>query len=181
MDFNVSQNSLQGPIPQTHILQCFPESSYQHNLGLCGNPLKKQCPVSPTPSIPPTLLPLPQGSSKKHFEARDIAFIVAVSVLVPILVIFVFLWVLAEVLGKGKLSTTSKAMLELGLVITVKRVKGPNGLSKKEFIQQMQFLGKLRHENLAQIISFYNSKEEKLIIYEFAPNGNLFELLQGQI
>lgn len=87
----------------------------------------------------------------------------------------------AEVLGKGKLSTTYKATLESGVVVAVKRVKGLNGLSKKEFIQQMQLLGKLRHENLAQIISFYNSKEEKLIIYEFVTNGNLFELLHGQI
>lgn len=86
----------------------------------------------------------------------------------------------AEVLGKGKLSTTYKASLESGLVVSVKRVKDMNGLSNKEFIQQMQLLGKLRHENLVQIISFYNSKQEKLIIYEFVPSANLFELLHGQ-
>ncbi|XP_022715474.1 probable leucine-rich repeat receptor-like protein kinase At1g68400 [Durio zibethinus] len=226
--FNVSYNSLQGPIPQTDVLQRFPKSSYQHNSGLCGNPLKKRCPVPPTPSICPT--PTPPISSKKSFELRNLAFIVAVSVLVPFLVIFGFLWYCkrvhrketaknagsaekkmspspraedpertaeleffdknipvfdlddllrasAEVVGKGKFSTTYKATLESGLVVAVKRVKDMNGLSKKEFIQQMHLLGKLRHENLAQIISFYNSKEEKLIIYEFIPNGNLFELL----
>lgn len=55
-----------------------------------------------------------------------------------------------------------------------------NGLSKKEFIQQMQLLGKIKHENLVKIISFYYSKVEKLIIYEFVPDGNLFDLLHGQ-
>ncbi|KAL9381595.1 hypothetical protein Peur_027252 [Populus x canadensis] len=83
----------------------------------------------------------------------------------------------AEVLGKGKLGTTYKANLESGAVISVKRVEYMDSLSKKEFIQQMQLLGKMRHENLVQIISFYYSKKEKLIVYEFVPGGSLFELL----
>ncbi|MBA0801898.1 hypothetical protein Gohar_012237 [Gossypium harknessii] len=237
--FNVSYNSLEGPIPQTDVLRGFPESSYLHNSGLCGNPIKKQCPVPPAPS------PSPSHSGKKSsFETRDLVFIIAVSVLVPCLVIFVFLWYYkrrhrketaknsailyfdeelgetaieletmkmnasqraldpertaeleffeksvpafdlddllrasAEVLGKGKFSTTYKASLESGLVVSVKRVKDMKGLSNKEFIQQMQLLGKLRHENLVKIISFYNSNQEKLIIYEFVPSANLFELL----
>lgn len=86
----------------------------------------------------------------------------------------------AEVLGKGKLGTTYKATLESGVVVAVKRLKNMDSLSKKEFIQQMQLLGKMRHEKLVQIISFYYSKQEKLVIYEFIPNGNLFELLHGQ-
>lgn len=85
----------------------------------------------------------------------------------------------AEVLGKGKLGTTYRANLESGAVVAVKRVKYMNSLSKKEFIQQMQLLGNFRHENLVQIISFYYSKEEKLIVYEFVPDGSLFDLLHG--
>ncbi|KAK8587532.1 hypothetical protein V6N13_086515 [Hibiscus sabdariffa] len=221
--FNVSYNSLQGPIPQTDVLQGFPESCYEHNSDLCGSPLKKQCPVPPAPSPSPP----PTHGGKRSFRARNLAFIIAVSVVVPFLVMLVFLWYYrkvhrketvmnagldkrssqraadperaaeleffdknipafdlddllrasAEVLGKGKLSTTYKASLEAGVVVTVKRVKDMNGLSNKEFVQHMQLLGKLKHENLVQIISFYNSKEEKLIIYEFLPCTNLFELL----
>ncbi|XP_011035435.1 PREDICTED: probable inactive receptor kinase At2g26730 isoform X2 [Populus euphratica] len=83
----------------------------------------------------------------------------------------------AEVLGKGKLGTTYSANLESGAVVAVKRVKYMNSLSKKEFIQQMLLLGRMRHENLVHIISFYYSKQEKLIVYEFVPDGSLFELL----
>lgn len=86
----------------------------------------------------------------------------------------------AEVLGKGKVGSTYKATLESGAVVAVKRVKNMNALSKKEFVQQMQLLGKLKHENLVKIVSFYYSKEEKLIIYEFLPNGSLFDLLHGE-
>ncbi|XP_027124188.2 probable leucine-rich repeat receptor-like protein kinase At1g68400 isoform X2 [Coffea arabica] len=83
----------------------------------------------------------------------------------------------AEVIGRGKLGTAYKAMLECGLLVAVKRLKDMNDLSSKEFIQQLQLLGKLRHQNLVEIISFYYSKEEKLIIYEYVPQGNLFQLI----
>lgn len=87
----------------------------------------------------------------------------------------------AEVLGNGKVGSTYKATLESGAVVAVKRVKNMNALSKKEFVQQMQLLGKLKHENLVKIVSFYYSKEEKLIIYEFLPNGSLVDLLHGEL
>ncbi|XP_057969434.1 leucine-rich repeat receptor-like protein kinase PXC1 [Malania oleifera] len=84
----------------------------------------------------------------------------------------------AEVISeKGKLGTTYKTMLESGFVVAVKRLEDMNGLRKKEFIQQMELLGNMRHENLSQLISFYYSKEEKLVIHEFVPHGNLFQLL----
>nr|GME11291.1 probable leucine-rich repeat receptor-like protein kinase At1g68400 [Ipomoea batatas] len=83
----------------------------------------------------------------------------------------------AEVLGKGKLSTTYKAILEGGSVVAVKRLRQINSTSKKEFIEQMQLLGNLKHENLVEIISFYYSRDEKLIIYEYIPHGSLHQLL----
>lgn len=85
----------------------------------------------------------------------------------------------AEVLGEGKVGFTYKATMETGPVIAVKRLKDMNELSKKEFVQQMQLLGKVRHENLVEILSFYYSREEKLVVYEFVPDGNLFDLLHG--
>lgn len=88
----------------------------------------------------------------------------------------------AEVLGKGKLGTSYKVTLESGSVVVVKRLRtSMNELSKKEFVQQMQLLGKMRHENLVQILSFYYCKEEKLVIYKFISGATtLFELLHGQ-
>lgn len=86
----------------------------------------------------------------------------------------------AQVLGKGSLGTTYKVMMEMGPALVVKRLsKEMNSLSKKEFVQQMKLLGQMRHENLVQIISFYYSKEEKLVIHEFIPDRSLFELLHG--
>lgn len=51
--FNVSDNLLQGPIPETQILQRFSQSSYDHNSELCGKPLEKPCPVIPAAPLNP--------------------------------------------------------------------------------------------------------------------------------
>ncbi|KAL2243803.1 UNVERIFIED_CONTAM: Leucine-rich repeat receptor-like protein kinase PXC1, partial [Sesamum indicum] len=83
----------------------------------------------------------------------------------------------AQVIGRGKLGTTYKAMLESGSVVAVKRLEEMNTLSKKEFVQQMRLLGNIKHENLAEIISFYHSREEKLIVSEYVADGSLFSLL----
>lgn len=85
----------------------------------------------------------------------------------------------AEFLGKGKLGSTYKAALHSGPVVAVKRLEGMHGLSKNKFAQQMQLLGQIRHQNLVEIISFYYSDDEKLVIYEYAPHGNLIQLLHG--
>lgn len=86
----------------------------------------------------------------------------------------------AAVLGKGITGTTFKAVLESSSVVVVKRLREVNnGLIKKDYLQLMQILGKLKHENVVQIISFYYSKDEKLVVTEFVPNGNLYDLLQG--
>ncbi|RDY03226.1 putative inactive receptor kinase, partial [Mucuna pruriens] len=83
----------------------------------------------------------------------------------------------AEVLGRGNLGITYKATLETGTIVAVKRLNHMNELSKKEFLQQMELLGQTKHENLVEIVSFYYSEEQKLVIYELISDGSLFELL----
>ncbi|KAI7753845.1 hypothetical protein M8C21_031999 [Ambrosia artemisiifolia] len=85
----------------------------------------------------------------------------------------------AKILGKGTLGITYKATLESGVVVAVKRVKEMDSLTENEFIRQVRLLGRLRHQNLVELISFYCSKDEKLVIYEFIQSESLFELLHG--
>lgn len=96
--FNVSYNHLEGPIPETPVLQRFPESSYDHNSHLCGLPLGKVCPAfppAPAPATatapPPHISPNPSKEKKKGLEIWGVALIVAAATLVPVLVMVVFL------------------------------------------------------------------------------------------
>ena len=51
--FNVSHNQLTGPIPHGKQFDTFDNSSFDGNLGLCGNPLSKKC-ENPEPTPLPT-------------------------------------------------------------------------------------------------------------------------------
>ncbi|KAI5065794.1 hypothetical protein GOP47_0018418 [Adiantum capillus-veneris] len=85
----------------------------------------------------------------------------------------------AELLGKGSLGSAYKAVMEDGRAMCVKRLKELNHVARKEFEQQMQLVGKLRHPNVVPLWAYYHAKEEKLLVYEYQPNGNLLNLLHA--
>ncbi|XP_027096311.1 probable leucine-rich repeat receptor-like protein kinase At1g68400 [Coffea arabica] len=85
----------------------------------------------------------------------------------------------AEMLGKGGFGTAYKAILDDGNVVAVKRLKEMSVNGRKDFEQQMEVLGRLRHPNLVSLKAYYFASEEKLLVYDFMPNGNLFWLLHG--
>ncbi|KAL2519021.1 putative leucine-rich repeat receptor-like protein kinase [Abeliophyllum distichum] len=85
----------------------------------------------------------------------------------------------AEMLGKGGFGTAYKAVLDDGNVVAVKRLKDLNMNGRKEFEQQMEVLGRLRHPNLVSFKAYCFAKDEKLLVHEYMPNGNLFWLLHG--
>ncbi|CAL9133491.1 unnamed protein product [Musa textilis] len=85
----------------------------------------------------------------------------------------------AEVLGKGTAGTTYKAMLEMGMVVTVKRLRDVN-VPEKEFRERMEAIGAMDHPNLVALQAYYHSKDEKLLVYELVPNGSLSSILHGE-
>ncbi|KAK9114833.1 hypothetical protein Syun_021630 [Stephania yunnanensis] len=82
----------------------------------------------------------------------------------------------AEVLGKGSVGTSYKAVLEEGTAVVVKRLKDVV-VTKREFEVQMEGLRKVNHENIVPLRAFYYSKDEKLLVYDFMPAGSLSALL----
>ncbi|KAJ7562256.1 hypothetical protein O6H91_03G061600 [Diphasiastrum complanatum] len=85
----------------------------------------------------------------------------------------------AEMLGKGSFGTAYKAVLESGIIVAVKRLKDVSISGKKEFDQHMELIGNLRHPNLVRLQAYYYAKEEKLLVYDYMPNGSLYSLLHG--
>ncbi|XP_002984179.2 probable leucine-rich repeat receptor-like protein kinase At1g68400 [Selaginella moellendorffii] len=85
----------------------------------------------------------------------------------------------AEMLGKGSFGTAYKAVLEDGTIVAVKRLKDITISGRKEFEQHMELIAKFRHPNVVKLIAYYYAKEEKLLVYDFMPNGNLYTLLHG--
>ncbi|KAF5818341.1 putative transferase, protein kinase RLK-Pelle-LRR-III family [Helianthus annuus] len=83
-----------------------------------------------------------------------------------------------EVLGKGSVGTSYKAVLEEGTTVVVKRVKDVV-VTEKEFEAQMEILGKMKNGNVVPLRAFYYSKDEKLLVSDFMPAGSLYALLHG--
>uniref|UniRef100_A0A7N0SYM5 Protein kinase domain-containing protein n=1 Tax=Kalanchoe fedtschenkoi TaxID=63787 RepID=A0A7N0SYM5_KALFE len=86
----------------------------------------------------------------------------------------------AEMLGKGSLGTVYRAVLDDGCtVVAVKRLKDANPCGKREFEQYMDLIGKMKHPNMVKLRAYYFAKEEKLLVYDFLPNGSLHSLLHA--
>ncbi|KAM7278944.1 hypothetical protein ACFE04_006078 [Oxalis oulophora] len=87
----------------------------------------------------------------------------------------------AELLGRGSLGTTYKAMLDNRLIVCVKRLDASKmvGTTKEVFERHMESVGGLRHPNLVPLRAYFQAKEERLIIYDYQPNGSLYSLIHG--
>ncbi|CAI9104004.1 OLC1v1002606C1 [Oldenlandia corymbosa var. corymbosa] len=83
----------------------------------------------------------------------------------------------AEGLGKGNFGNCYKAMLENGPTVVVKRLRDLKPLSSHEFMKQVGIIAEQKHPNLMPLIAYYYSKEEKLLIYKLASNGNAYNRL----
>ncbi|CAL5083654.1 unnamed protein product [Urochloa decumbens] len=87
----------------------------------------------------------------------------------------------AEVLGKGVSGSTYKAVLEDGVVVVVKRLsvlQFPASRSKA-FDRHMRLVGRLRHRHVVSLRGYCNSNGERLLVYDFLPNGSLLSLLHA--
>ncbi|XP_010935517.1 probable leucine-rich repeat receptor-like protein kinase At1g68400 [Elaeis guineensis] len=86
----------------------------------------------------------------------------------------------AEVLGKGMSGSTYKAVLEDGIMVAVKRLSAVQFPShSKAFNQRMHLIGRLRHSHVVSLRAYCNAHEEKLLVYDYMPNGSLYSLLQS--
>lgn len=86
----------------------------------------------------------------------------------------------AEVLGKGTFGMAYKAILEDGTTVVVKRLKDVN-VGKRDFEQQMEIVGSIRHENVVELKAYYYSKDEKLMVYDYYSLGSVSAMLHGML
>ncbi|KAJ4961186.1 hypothetical protein NE237_021096 [Protea cynaroides] len=85
----------------------------------------------------------------------------------------------AETLGRGTVGSTYKTVMESGFIVTVKRLKDAKYPIMEEFRQQMDVLGRLRHPNLVPLRAYFQANDERLLVYDYFPNGSLFSLIHG--
>lgn len=86
----------------------------------------------------------------------------------------------AFVLGKSGIGIVYKVVLEDGLTLAVRRLGEGGSQRFKEFQTEVEAIGKLRHPNVVTLRAYYWSVDEKLLIYDYVPNGSLATALHGK-
>lgn len=89
----------------------------------------------------------------------------------------------AYVLGKSGLGIVYKVVLGNGIPVAVRRI-GEGGDSEqryKEFVAEVQAIGRVKHPNIVRLRAYYWAPDEKLLISDFISNGNLASALRGQL
>ncbi|XP_049932221.1 cysteine-rich receptor-like protein kinase 44 isoform X2 [Nymphaea colorata] len=75
-------------------------------------------------------------------------------------------------LGRGGFGHVYKGELN-GRLVAVKRLSERSGQGLKEFMNEVTLIAKLQHKNLVCLLGCCVEREEKMLIYEFMPNGSL--------
>lgn len=86
----------------------------------------------------------------------------------------------AFVLGKSGIGIVYKVVLEDGVTLAVRRLGEGGSQRFKEFQTEVEAIGKLKHPNIVTLRAYYWSVDEKLLIYDYVPNGNLGTAIHGK-
>ncbi|XP_008809165.2 receptor protein kinase-like protein ZAR1 [Phoenix dactylifera] len=86
----------------------------------------------------------------------------------------------AFVLGKSEIGFMYKVVLEDGLILAVRRLGEGGSQRFKEFQTEAEAIAKVRHPNIVALRAYYWSIEEKLLIYDYIPNGTLSAAIHGK-
>ncbi|KAL6638483.1 hypothetical protein ACP70R_023978 [Stipagrostis hirtigluma subsp. patula] len=99
-----------------------------------------------------------------------------------------------NIVGHGGSGTVYKIELSSGELVAVKKLwvsaarRRPAGkhetgsggwLADRELRTEVETLGSIRHKNIVKLYCCYSGADSNLLVYEYMPNGNLWEALHG--
>ncbi|KAH7660833.1 Non-specific serine/threonine protein kinase protein [Dioscorea alata] len=85
-----------------------------------------------------------------------------------------------NILGKGGFGLVYKGKLPEGHEIAIKRLSRNSTQGIDEFENEVTFIAKLQHRNLVRLLGYCSKGDEKILVYEYMPNGSLDAFLFGK-
>ncbi|RDX61308.1 Cysteine-rich receptor-like protein kinase 7 [Mucuna pruriens] len=80
-------------------------------------------------------------------------------------------------IGKGGFGEVYKGIFPCGRHVAIKRLSTSSRQGSAEFKNEILLIARLQHRNLVELIGFCLEVEEKILIYEYMPNGSLDNFL----
>ncbi|KAJ3693828.1 hypothetical protein LUZ60_009308 [Juncus effusus] len=88
----------------------------------------------------------------------------------------------SRILGEGGFGVVYKGVMEDGgreVAVKVLR-EGGRGGGEREFVSEVEMLGRLHHRNLVRLVGICAEEEVRCLVYELVPNGSVESHLHGQ-
>ena len=85
-----------------------------------------------------------------------------------------------SLIGSGGFGEVYKAQLRDGCVVAIKKLIHVTGQGDREFMAEMETIGKIKHRNLVPLLGYCNIGEERLLVYEYMKWGSLETVLHDK-
>ncbi|KAE9597987.1 hypothetical protein Lal_00029540 [Lupinus albus] len=84
-----------------------------------------------------------------------------------------------NVIGEGGFGCVYKGWLHEGRAVAVKQLKAGSGQGEREFQAEVEIISRVHHRHLVSLVGYCISEQQRMLIYEFVPNGTLHHHLHG--
>ncbi|KAK5834572.1 Serine/threonine-protein kinase BRI1-like 1 [Gossypium arboreum] len=85
-----------------------------------------------------------------------------------------------SLIGSGGFGEVYKAQLRDGCVVAIKKLIHITGQGDREFMAEMETIGKIKHRNLVPLLGYCKVGEERLLVYEYMKWGSLESVLHDK-
>ncbi|XAR56213.1 Non-specific serine/threonine protein kinase [Bertholletia excelsa] len=86
----------------------------------------------------------------------------------------------ANDIGSGGYGKVYKGTLPTGKLVAIKRAKIRSMQGGQEFKTEIELLSRLHHKNIVSLVGFCCEQGEQMLVYEYIPNGTLYQSLAGK-
>ncbi|KAH7435019.1 hypothetical protein KP509_06G045300 [Ceratopteris richardii] len=86
----------------------------------------------------------------------------------------------SNLIGEGGFGCVYKGILTGGQVVAVKQLKVGGDQGDKEFQVEVEVITRVHHRHLVSLVGYCISGSQRLLVYDYVPNGNLSHHLHGK-